>query len=301
MVDVSDPRKTRLLTAGWLSTVAEAHYFAEIWCALEELLSWFLFGSLPNACKSLRTHTKDFLTLEKCVSVFWVCAVWVLLRWCCHEVTFGLSWGQCFLFVSDLSGKKYMKTKQKHAVCSWGSYAVVTYLLRIIVKAGELHFTSLCRRALYLPVRAGGWLPPLPHQTTGPTWTGTVCSGLPGGTEQLPACCLCAYTCPLPAALGKWCSLPCLGVREWALIGFGPLRGLPNHYVPKGKVFFSGPRWMCVLAQWGKRSAERRGDCLQYQHSSARLPRGSQKKKLPGPGNRLDKLFWRLQADLVHV
>lgn len=158
MVDVSDPRKTRLLTAGWLSTVAEAHYFAEIWCALEELLSWFLFGSLPNACKSLRTHTKDFLTLEKCVSVFWVCAVWVLLRWCCHEVTFGLSWGQCFLFVSDLSGKKYMKTKQKHAVCSWGSYAVVTYLLRIIVKAGELHFTSPCRRALYLPAAgAEGW------------------------------------------------------------------------------------------------------------------------------------------------
>lgn len=43
--------------------------------------------------------------------MFRVCAVWVLLRLYCPEVTFGLSWGQCFMFVSDLSGKKQMKNQ----------------------------------------------------------------------------------------------------------------------------------------------------------------------------------------------
>ena len=99
---------------GWLECRGRSilqGYFVKIWCTLEELLSWFLVDSLPNACKLRQTHTKDFLTLEKCMSVFRVCAVWILLRLYCPEVTFGLSWGQCFLFVSDLSGKKYMKNQ----------------------------------------------------------------------------------------------------------------------------------------------------------------------------------------------
>lgn len=47
------------------------------------------------------------------MSLFRVCAVGVLLRLHCQEVTFGISWGQPFLFVSDLSGKKFIKTKRK--------------------------------------------------------------------------------------------------------------------------------------------------------------------------------------------
>lgn len=121
MVDFPDPRETRLLLVRWLYELRGWSMiwgcFVKIWCTLEELLSWFLVDSLPNACKSLQTHTKDFLTLEKYVSMFRVCAVWVLLRLYCLEVTFRLSWGQCFLFVSDLSGKKCTKIKQKYAVC----------------------------------------------------------------------------------------------------------------------------------------------------------------------------------------
>lgn len=101
-----------------LSTEGKAGYQPILLtCTGEALLCWFLVDSLPNACKLLQTHTKDFLTLEKCLSVFRVCAVWVLLRLYCPEVTSGQRWRQCFLFVSDLSGKKYMKIKQKYAVC----------------------------------------------------------------------------------------------------------------------------------------------------------------------------------------
>lgn len=95
--------------------------------------------------------------------MFRVCAVWVLLRLYCPEVTFGQSWGQCFLFVSDLSGKKYMKIKQKYSVCSWGRYTVMTYLLRNIVKTCEFLSTTPFRKVLNCPaVGAEVWaLPPL--------------------------------------------------------------------------------------------------------------------------------------------
>lgn len=52
------------------------------------------------------------------------------------------------MFVSDLSGKKYTKIKQKYAACWWGRYTVMTYLFRNIVKTCELLSTSPFRKNL---------------------------------------------------------------------------------------------------------------------------------------------------------
>lgn len=86
----------------------------------------------------------------------------------------------------------------------------MTYLLRNIVKACELLPVSPFRRALDLPaVGAEGWaLPPLPHQTARPTQPGTARHVLPGDTEALQTCCMCAHTHPLPVAWERWCSHP---------------------------------------------------------------------------------------------
>lgn len=164
----------------------------------------------------------------------------------------------------------------------------MTYLLRNIVKACEILSTSPFRRALHVPaVGAEGWeSSPFPHQTSRPTQPGTVCPVLPGDTEVLQTCCMCAHTCPLPVTWEKWYShLGWLGNQHW-----------------KGWSFWGPTTSSQPLCLWRKGALKEMATVgkLQHQNSSSGVPRGSQTKKLPGPGDRLDKLSWGLQAAIAH-
>ena len=113
------------LMAWWISLILEKLGCTEALCKatcwdlmyIRVIAVLFPVWFPPKCLQATTNPHKRFLDFKKSMSLFRVCAVGVLLRLHCQEVTFELSWGQCFLFVSDLSGKKYMKTKKKDAAC----------------------------------------------------------------------------------------------------------------------------------------------------------------------------------------